>query len=263
MRNIIWLHVNAGCRAENEFFASHPTMGLGKDVSTIRRGFADLEECGLIIREFDRFGKRTIRPLVTAVELIEAGWAAFAEAVLGMKKWPAIVRAMCRSLLKRLGKWRTKQELADFGVRAEHLGAASHDRNCAAISGQFARPLSFKERKAQKTTTVHGTVSESKRERVVVSPAEIPELESKAVAVAVDAGLTTDAARRAVGEKPLEAVRSAVRAARVYAASHEVRSLPALLFTAIRSEWLAPAPPSSYASDRESGLRGSWSRRFE
>ncbi len=66
----------------------------------------------------------------------------------------------------------------------------------------------------------------------------------------MSAGLTADAARRAVGEKPLDAVRSAVRAARVYAASHEVQSLPALLFSAIRSEWLAPAPPSSYASDR-------------
>ena len=40
-----------------------------------------------------------------------------------------------------------------------------------------------------------------------------------------------------------------MKAARAYAASHEVRSLPALLVTAIRSGWLAPAPPSSYGSD--------------
>jgi hypothetical protein len=84
---------------------------------------------------------------------------------------------------------------------------------------------------------------------VVVSPAEVPEPESEAVVVAVDAGLTVHAARRAVGEKPLEAVRSAVIAARAYAASHEVRSLPALLVTAIRAGWLAPAPPSRYGSD--------------
>ncbi len=86
--------------------------------------------------------------------------------------------------------------------------------------------------------------------RVVASPAEVSEPESEAVAVAVDAGLTADAARRAVGEKPLETVRSAVRAARTYAARHEVRSLPALLFTAIRAGWLPPAPPPTHPSDR-------------
>ena len=40
-----------------------------------------------------------------------------------------------------------------------------------------------------------------------------------------------------------------MKAARAYAASHEVRSLPALLVTAIRAGWLAPAPPSSHGSD--------------
>ncbi|WP_309707430.1 hypothetical protein, partial [Armatimonas sp.] len=103
MRNILWLDAKGGCHAENEFFAHHPTMGLGRDVATIRRGLADLEAAGLIVREFDAFGKRTIRPLVTAVELIEAGWAALAESILGMTQWPAVIRALCRSLLKRLG----------------------------------------------------------------------------------------------------------------------------------------------------------------
>ena len=46
-------------------------MGLGKDVSTIRRGFADIEECGLIVREFDRFGKRTIRLTLLLREAIK------------------------------------------------------------------------------------------------------------------------------------------------------------------------------------------------
>lgn len=249
MRNILWLHANQGCRAENEFFAHHPTMGLARDVSTIRRGLADLEACGLIVREFDAYGKRTIRPLVTAVELIEAGWSALAEAILGMKQWPAVVRAMCRSLLKRLGKWRSKLDLAKLGVRAEHLEAASQDRNCAGSARTIARPFPLEESKAQKTTTVQGTGSAPKPAGVVVSPVEVSEPESEAVTVAVDAGLTAGAARRAVGEKPLEAVRSAVKAARAYAASHEVRSLPALLFTAIRAGWLAPAPSSSHASD--------------
>ncbi len=243
MRNILYLDAKGGCHAENEFFAHHPTMGLGKNVSTIRRGLADLEACGLIVREFDAYDKRTIRPLVTAVELIEAGWAALAESILGMKQWPAVVRAMCRSLLKRLGKWRKELGLNRLGVRPEH-------QNCAGSARQFARSSPSKERKAQKTTTVPGTGSEPRHEYVVVPPAENPEPESEAVAVAVSAGLTADAARRAVGEKPLEAVRGAVRAARAYAARHEVRSLPALLFTAIRSGWLAPAPLSSYGSDR-------------
>ncbi|MCX6369541.1 MAG: hypothetical protein NTX57_22970, partial [Armatimonadetes bacterium] len=104
--------------------------------------------------------------------------------------------------------------------------------------------------KAQKTTTVQGTCSTPKPAGVVVSPAEVSEPESEAVTEAVEAGLDRNAARRAVGEKPLETVRSAVRAARAYAASHEVRSLPALLVTAIRAGWLAPAPPSSHGSDR-------------
>ncbi len=41
-----------------------------------------------------------------------------------------------------------------------------------------------------------------------------------------------------------------MKAARAYATSHEVRSLPALLVTAIRAGWLAPAAPSSHGSDR-------------
>ncbi|WP_309712131.1 hypothetical protein [Armatimonas sp.] len=243
MRNILWLDAKGGCHAANEFFAHHPTMGLGRDVATIRRGLADLEAAGLIVREFDAFGKRTIRPLVTAVELIEAGWAALAESILGMTQWPAVIRALCRSLLKRLGKWRKELDLSRLGVRPEH-------QNCAGSARTIARPSPSKEREAQKTTTVPGTGSEPRPAGVVVSPAEVSEPESEAITVAVEAGLDRNAARRAVGEKPLEAVRSAVKAARVYVASHEVRSLPALLVTAIRAGWLAPAPPSSYGSDR-------------
>ncbi len=243
MRNILWLDAKGGCHAENEFFAHHPTMGLGRDVATIRRGLADLEAAGLILREFNAFGKRTIRPLVTAVELIEAGWVALAEAILGMTQWPAVIRALCRSLLKRLGKWRRELDLGRLGVRSEH-------QNCAGSARTIARPFPLEESKAQKTTTVPGTGSEPRNESVVVSPAEVSEPESQAVAIAIEAGLDRSAARRVVGEKPLEAVRSAVKAARVYAASHEVRSLPALLFTAIRAGWLAPAPPSSHGSDR-------------
>ena len=242
MRNIFWLDAKGGCHAENEFFAHHPTMGLNRDVATIRRGLAYLEACGLIIREFDTFGKRTIRPLVSAVELIEAGWVALAEAILGMTQWPAVVRSMCRSLLKRLGKWRRELDLGRLGVRSQH-------QNCAGSARTIARPFPLEESKAQKTTTVPGTGSEPKPEGVVVSPAEVSQPESEAIAVAIEAGLDRNAARRAVGEKPLEAVRSAVKVAKAYAASHEVRSLPALLFTAIRSGWLAPAPQSSHGSD--------------
>ncbi|WP_309716784.1 hypothetical protein, partial [Armatimonas sp.] len=147
-----------------------------------------------------------------------------------------------RSLLKRLGKWRRELDLGRLGVRSEH-------QNCAGSARTIARPFPLEESKAQKTTTVRRAGSESKIVDVVVSPAEVSEPDSEAVTVAVDAGLTVHAARRAVGEKPLDAVRSAVRAARAYAASHEVRSLPALLFTAIRAGWLAPTPSSSHASD--------------
>jgi hypothetical protein len=101
-----------------------------------------------------------------------------------------------------------------------------------------------------KTTPVGKETTTDSASGVVVSPAEVSEPESEAVTVAVGAGLDRNAARRAVGEKPLEAVRSAVKAAKAYAATHEVRSLPALLFTAIRAGWLAPAPPSSHSSDR-------------
>ena len=149
---------------------------------------------------------------------------------------------MCRSLLKRLGKWRRELDLGRLGVRSEQ-------QNCAGSARTIARPFPLEESKAQKTTTVRGTGSEPRNGSVVVSPAEVSEPESEAVTVAVEAGLDRNAARRAVGEKPLEAVRSSVKAARAYAASHEVRSLPALLFTAIRSGWLAPAPPSSHGSD--------------
>ena len=100
-----------------------------------------------------------------------------------------------------------------------------------------------------KTTPVGKETTTDTQVPVVVSPEEVSEPESEAVTVAVVAGLDRSTARRAVGEKPLEVVRSAVKSAKAYAASHEVRSLPALLFTAIRAGWLAPAPPSGYGSD--------------
>ncbi len=100
-----------------------------------------------------------------------------------------------------------------------------------------------------KNTPVGKETTTDTQAQVVVSPAEVSEPESEAVTVAVAAGLDRSTARRAVGEKPLEAVRSAVKAARAYAASHEVRSLPALLVTAIRGAWHPPTPPSSHPSD--------------
>ncbi len=231
MRNILWQHEAGGCHASNEFFASNPTMGLKCDVATIRRGLAHLEECGILRRDFDAFGQRTIVPLVTVEDLLAAGWEALARAIVGMKQWAGEVRSQCRELLRSLGKWYAPQR--------------SQAKNCAVSARTIARPFPYKERQAQKMTTVTGP----KLAGVVVSPAEVPEPDSEAVTVAVEAGLDRSAARRAVGEKPLETVRSAVKAARAYAVSHEVRSLPALLFTAIRAGWLAPAPPSSHASD--------------
>jgi hypothetical protein len=100
-----------------------------------------------------------------------------------------------------------------------------------------------------KNTPVGKETTTDTQTQVVVSPAEVSEPESEAVTVAVAAGLDRSTARRAVGEKPLEAVRSAVKAARAYAASHEVRSLPALLVTAIRGAWQPPAPLASHPSD--------------
>lgn len=235
MRNILWQHEAGGCHASNEFFASNPTMGLKCDVATIRRGLAHLEECGILRRDFDAFGQRTIVPLVTVEELLVAGWEALARAIVGMRQWAGEVRSKCRELLRSLGKW--------------HAPQFSQPKNCAASARIIARPSPYKEREAQKTTTIQGADFDTKRVGVVVSPAEVSEPESEAVTVAVEAGLDRSTARRAVGEKPLEAVRSAVKAARAYAASHEVRSLPALLVTAIRAGWLAPAPPSSHGSD--------------
>ncbi len=219
LRNILYLDGLGGCHASNAFFASHPTLGLGKNVSTVRRGLADLEACGLIVREFDEKGQRTIRPLVTAVELIEAGWTSLAEAILGMKKWPAVIRAMCRTLLKRVGKWRRELDLGRLGVRSER-------QNCAGSARAVARPFPVKERKTPKTTT----------DCVVVS-------ETEAETLARSAGLAPDAARSATSGKSPGTVQVALSAARAYATRHEVRSFPALLFTAIRSEWLPPAPP--------------------
>ena len=60
LRNIFWQHGKGECRASNEFFAHDLTMGLRCDVATVRRALAELEACGLVKREFDNFGQRTI-----------------------------------------------------------------------------------------------------------------------------------------------------------------------------------------------------------
>jgi hypothetical protein len=100
-----------------------------------------------------------------------------------------------------------------------------------------------------KTTPVGKETTTDSASGVVVSPAENSEPESEAVAVAVAAGLDRGTACRIVGEKSVEAVKSALKAAKAYAATHEVRSLPALLVTAIRGSWQPPTPPTSHPSD--------------
>ena len=232
-RDICYLDSCEGCFASNAWFERQ----LGVVESTIKRLLGVLVECDLVAVEVLHGNERRIRPLARLAEVVSAGWRALCRAVLDRQKLPAALRRLAASQLKRSGS-----DLGKLGL--------SHPQKCAPPAPRNAPPFPVEESEAEKTTTVRGAGSEPRNKRVVVSPAEVPEPESEAVAVAVEAGLDRNAARRAVGEKPLEAVRSAVRAARVYAASHEVRSLPALLVTAIRAGWLAPAPPSSHGSDR-------------
>lgn len=231
-RDICYLDSCEGCFASNTWFERQ----LGVVESTIKRLLAVLVECRLVEVEVLHGNERRIRPLARLADVVATGWRALCRAVLDRQKLPTALRRLAASQLKRSG--------SDPGK----LGLL-HPQKCAPPAPRNAPPFPVEESEAEKTTTVRGAGFKPRRERVVVSPAEVSEPESEAVAVAVDAGLTADAARRAVGEKPLEVVRSAVKAARAYAASHKVRSLPALLFTAIRSGWLAPAPLSSHPSD--------------
>lgn len=247
VRNILWLHDKGGCRASNEFFASDPTMGLRCDVATIRRALADLELCGLIRREFDDFGQRTIIPLVTASQLIEAGWEALARAIVGMKQWAAELRQAARQLLQRLGKWHS------FCPKKTD----SSNSNCAASARTIARPFPYKGREAQKTTTDTSAKSEASPEAqkasVAVSASHKPEplVETlpESAKLAIEAGLGTHAARTVTANKPLSAIKSAIQAAKAYAATHEVRNFPGLLSKAIREGWLPPAAPATHSSD--------------
>lgn len=233
LRNILYQHDKDGCAATNAWLAKNPTLGIDKDVSTVRRLLGDLEECGLIVREFDEYNVRTIRPLVTAAELIAAGWVAFARAIQGMRRWPALLRARCRDLLASADK-----------QRRNYAGSA---RSTPAIE----RPLRVEEREAfqEETTTARRASRAAKPgEVVVVPPAEAPDPE--AVKLAVDAGLPEGAARKAVAGKPAGVVRRAIEYVREYSARKEIRSPIGLLRAAIEGEWSPPAPPSSYGSDR-------------
>jgi hypothetical protein len=214
----------------------------------VKRLLAVLAECGLVEVTILHGNERQIRPLVSLADVLNAGWKELCEAVLNRHKFPSALRHLAASVLRRLGV-RREPELSRLDCSVESESASFTGRKCAPPARGIAPPFPLEESKVKKTTTVQGTRSVPKPAGVVVSPAEVSEPESEAVTMAVDAGLTVHAARRAVGEKPLEAVRSAVKAARAYAASHEVRSLPALLVTAIRAGWLAPAPPSRYGSD--------------
>ena len=236
-RDICYLDSCEGCRASNAWFQGQ----LGVVESTIKRLIGVLVECRLVEVEVVHGNVRWIRPLAAVADVLKAGWKALCEAVLDRRKYPEDIRRIAAVMLRRLGM-RRGPDLSKLGV--------SHPQKCAPSAPRIAPPYPLKESEARKTTTVRETRSESKREGVVVSPAEAPEPLAEAVDVAVGAGLSTHSARRAVAEKPVAVVRAAIRAAKVYAASHEVRSLPALLVTAIRAEWLPPAPPSSFGSDR-------------
>lgn len=251
VRNILWLHDKGGCRASNEFFASDPTMGLRCDVATIRRALADLESCGLIRREFDDFGQRTIVPLVTASQLIEAGWEALARAVVGMKQWAAELRQAARQLLQRLGKWSIPR-------RSEPPApGSSFPRNCAASARTIARPFPYKGREAQKTTTDTSAKSEASPEAqkapVAVSASHEPKRVTTALPesaqLAVEAGLGIHAACMVTSNKPIGAIKGAIKAAKAYAATHEVHNWPGMLSKAIREGWLPPAAPATHSSD--------------
>ena len=225
-------------------------MGLKCDVATVRRGLADLEDCGLIRREFDNFRARTIVPLVTAEELIARGWEALARAIVGMKQWAQGVRKACRELLRGAGKRHQKADSC-------HQKADSLNSNCAASARTIARPFPYKGREAQKTTTAQqekpASSSEHPEPSVAVSASQSAEAShetlSESAQLAVEAGLGAHAARTVTSDKPLGAIKGAIQAARAYAATHEVRNLPGLLSKAIREGWLPPAPKSNYASD--------------
>lgn len=263
LRNIHWLHDNGGCRKDNEFFAHHDTMGIGKDVATVRRALSDLEGWGLIRREFDRFGKRSIIPLVSVEELIEAGWEALARAIVGMKEWKVEIRSLCRQLLQRLGKWQAPRmyQLSPRAFRGEGTNLhsekdTSQNNNCAGTARTIARPLPIKELKAQKTITEPSTDADAPLSYqaqptsvVVVSRPSKPEPDPEAVTIATEAGLSLQAARRVTSEKPVAAVKSTIRAAKAYAARSGAQNLPGLLYTAIRDSWQPAAAPPTHPSE--------------
>lgn len=236
-RDICYLDACGECCASNAWFERQ----VGVVESTIKRLLNVLAECGLIEVEILHGSRRRIRPCVPINAVLQAGWKALCLAVLDRRKYPEELRRLAASVLRRIGV-RRGPDLTKLGV--------SHEDNCAPRAPRNAPLFPFKESEARKATTGRESGSESKGYGVVVSPAEALEPLPEAVAMAVSAGLTTHSARRAVGEKPVSVVRAAIRAAKVYAASHEVRSLPALLVTAIRAEWLPPVPPSSFGSDR-------------
>jgi hypothetical protein len=244
-RDVCYLDSCEGCFASNAWLERQ----VGVVESTIKRLLNVLVECGLVEVTITHGNERQIRPLVSLADVLNAGWKALCEAVLDRRKYPGALRRLAAAVLRRLGVQRGPK-LSHLGC-SEKGGAASFSgRKCAPPARGIAPPSPLEESEAKKTTTVPGAGSRPEPRGVVVSPAEVPEPDSETVEVAVEAGLDRNAARRAVGEKSLDAVRGAVKAAQVYAASHEVRSLPALLFTAIRAGWTPPAPPSSYASDR-------------
>lgn len=255
LRNILWQHEAGGCRASNEWFASNETMGLRQDVATVRRNLAYLQECGIIRRDYDDFGQRTIVPLVTIEDLIAAGWEALARAIVGMKQWSAEIRNKCRELLRGLGKW---QKPASRLAETDPSKPSSSGRNCAAIARRIARPFPYKGREAQKTTTDTSANSEATVElssaSVAVSAshnaeplvATLPE----SAQLAIEAGLSLQRSVTITAQKPLDAIKSAIKAAKAYAATHEVKNWPGLLTKAISEGWLPPAPKSDYASDR-------------
>jgi DNA-binding transcriptional ArsR family regulator len=220
-RDICYLDSCEGSFASNGWFERQ----LGVVDSTVKRLLRVLVECGLVEVEVLQGNQRRIRPLATLAEALASGWKALCRAVLDRQKLPAALRRLAASQLRRSGC-----NLARLGL--------SRPQKCAPPAPRIAPPSPEKKREAWKTTT-----------SVAVPPAEAREPQPEAVAVAVSAGLTEQAARSAVREKPLESVRGAIAAVRAYAARHEVRSLPALLFTAIRSGWLPPAPPPCHPSD--------------
>ena len=201
--------------------------------STIKRLLGVLADCGLIEIEYAHGRRVCIRPRATLSEVLQAGWVALCDAVLNRQKFPAALRQVAASVLRRLGL-RRGPDLAKLGV--------SHGQNCAPSAPTNAPLLSC----------IRASQENQQTERALPKPEPKTVADPAAVSLLRESGLPEpDAVSIAVEATKsgwsLERVRQAVRAAR--SRGESVRNLGGFVRAALRGGWLPPAPPSSHPSD--------------